>query len=177
NLGLPRRGRHVCRLQHDHHVERRGLGGQVSHSENKAHREGQIVRCAALEGEKRTPAATWRASPTALRCLPRITQNPEMTANVIGSLWRQRRVDGTFWIYQSLSRQAWCRERGRTRRSATGRRQSFGKYQAHRRPREKLFGYYERWRDVQKYTAQVRALSVRASTLTPKLRGLSGRGQ
>ena len=71
---------------------------------------------------------------------------------------RQWRVDGAFRVYQSLSRQAWCRGRGRTRRSAAGRWQSVGKYQAHRRPRQKLSGHHEGWQDLQKYAAQVRTL-------------------
>ena len=69
---------------------------------------------------------------------------------------RQWRVDGTFRVYQSLSRQAWCRGRGRTRRSPAGRWQSVGKYQAHRRPRQKFSGHHEGWHNLQKYSAQVR---------------------
>jgi len=42
----------------------------------QAHREGQIVRCATLEGEKRYTCGDMGASPTALRCLPTITSIP-----------------------------------------------------------------------------------------------------
>src|SRR4029077_2595258 len=69
---------------------------------------------------------------------------------------RQWRVNGTFRIYQSLSRQAWCCGRGRTCRSAVGRWKSVGKYQARRRSRQKLSDHYEGWQDLQECSVQVR---------------------
>jgi hypothetical protein len=43
--------------------------------------------CAALEGEKRYTCGDMARLTSRFASLPAITQNPEMSANVIGSLW------------------------------------------------------------------------------------------
>ena len=80
---------------------------------------------------------------------------------------RQRRVDGAFRIYQSLSRQTWCGRRGRHRRFAAGRRQPAGKYQACRRSGQELSRHHEGGHDLQRHRDEVGEARSGEEAFTP----------